>query len=48
MEKNRWRVVDRADWSGVEREEWRGEIVRGDINSRECQVANGLRVEVVH
>ena len=49
MDKNkaeRSRAI-RSERSGVEREEWHGERVRGDIDFRERQVAKRLRGEVM-
>ena len=47
MEKKRHRGVERADRSGVEKEERRGERVRGEIKSREWWVAKRLRGELM-
>ena len=45
--KLRRREVKRADQSGVEREEQRGERVRGDINGIEWQVVKRIIFEVM-
>ena len=45
--KTRCRGVERSYQSGVEREEWRGERVRRDIDSREWKVSKRLIGEVM-
>ena len=45
--KTRCRGVAQADWSGVEREDWRRERVIGKIKSREWQVDKRIRGEVM-